>query len=297
MAISSKKVPEVSIIVPAYNESKGIGITLEKLKNMAQPNRWEIIVVDDGSTDDTHTIAESYKVKVIRHKRNLGYGASLKTGIRQAIYEIICITDADGTYPSSAIPMLVQDLVNHEQDMVVGARTGHQVKIPKARSMAKWFLKKLSDWIVEDNIPDFNSGLRVIRRNALDPFLRFLSDGFSFTTTITLAMHLNDYQVTYHPIDYHARKGKSKIRPIRDTANFIKLIFRIGLYFAPLKIFLPLSGIIILFAIAWGAFTIFVLDRFADASTLTIVMAGIQIAMIGLLAELINQRTYDSHRK
>lgn len=291
------KISEVSIIVPAYNESKGIGITLDQLKKIAGPNHWEIIVVDDGSTDDTCAIAESHGVKVIRHKRNLGYGASLKKGIRQAIHEIICITDADGTYPTACIPVLIEDLVDHEQDMVVGARTGDSVKMPKARSLAKWFLKKIVNWIVEDKIPDFNSGLRIIRRQSLDPFLRFLSDGFSFTTTITLAMHLNDYQVTYHSIDYHARKGKSKIRPVRDTINFFNLIFRIGLYFAPLKIFLPLSSLCFLLAIAWGFFSTIVLGRFADASTLTIVMAGIQIGVIGLLADLINQRTWDSHRK
>ena len=127
--------------------------------------------------------------------------------------------------------------------------------------------------------------------------MRFLSDGFSFTTTITLAMHLNGYRVTYHAIDYHARRGKSKIRPIRDTANFINLIFRIGLYFAPLKIFMPMSGLLILIAILWGLISAFFLGRFADASTLTMIMAGIQIGVIGLLADLINQRTYDSHRK
>ncbi len=159
METQLEHLPEVSIIVPAFNERTGIGITLDTLKKIAESNRWEIIVVDDGSTDDTCAIAESHGVKVIRHKRNLGYGASLKTGIRQAIHEIICITDADGTYPAACIPVLVKDLVDHEQDMVVGARTGDSVKMPKARSLVKWFLKRIVNWIVEDNIPDFNSGL------------------------------------------------------------------------------------------------------------------------------------------
>jgi len=292
-----KKLPKVTIIVPAFNESKGIGVTLEKLMEVARPYHWEVIVVDDGSTDDTCTIADSHGVKVIRHKRNQGYGASLKTGIRQALHDIICITDADGTYPSACIPVLVKDLLDHEQDMVVGARTGDNVRMPRARSLAKWFLKRLANWIVEDKIPDLNSGLRIIRRQSLHPFLRFLSDGFSFTTTITLAMHLNDYQVTYHAIDYHARKGKSKIRPVRDTVNFINLIFRIGLYFAPVKIFLPMSEFFFLLALVWGLFSAIVLDRFADSSTLMIAMAGIQIGVIGLLADLINRRIPNQYRK
>ena len=227
----------------------------------------------------------------------MGYGSALKTGIKNALHDIVCITDADGTYPSESIPDLVEKLVQGNHDMVVGTRTGEQVVIQKSRSLAKWGLAKLANVIVGEKIPDLNSGLRVFKKEAILNFIKILPNGFSFTTTITLGMLVNDYSVYYIPITYHHRHGRSKIRPIRDTLNFIQLILRIGLYFAPLKIFLPLSGMIILLALFWGLLSTFVLNKFADASTLTIIMGGIQVAVIGLLAELINQRTFNYHRK
>lgn len=289
--------PEFSIIIPAYNESRGIGITLDRIKKLSQSLRFEIIVVDDGSTDGTSSVVEPYGVKLIRHSHNMGYGAALKTGIKNAHHDIICITDADGTYPSESIPDLVEKLAEGNHDMVVGIRTGERVVIQKSRSLAKWGLAKLANIIVGEKIPDLNSGLRAFKKEAILNFIKILPNGFSFTTTITLGMLVNDYSVHYIPISYHHRHGRSKIRPIRDTLNFIQLILRIGLYFAPLKIFLPLSGMIFLLALFWGLLSTFVLNKFADASTLTIIMGGIQVAVIGLLAELINQRTFNYHRK
>jgi len=188
-------------------------------------------------------------------------------------------------------------MVSQNCDMAVGARTGSTVAATKTRSLAKWALKRLAHWIVDERIPDLNSGLRLFKKEVLSSFLGILPNGFSFTTTITLAMHVNGYHVSYYPIDYYQRKGKSKIRPVRDTINFINLILRIGLYFAPLKIFLPLSGIVMAAGVGWGLFTTLGLGRFADASTLILVMTGLQVGVIGLLAELINQRIHNSHRK
>ena len=297
--INEKKMPALalSLIIPAYNEQSGIKHTLERIKQIPQSVNWEIIVVDDGSTDDTASIAEHEGVTVIKHRQNRGYGRALKTGIKHSSQNILCITDADGTYPNESIPDLANVMVTHDCDMVVGARTGASVVTAKTRSVAKWALNRLANWVVEERIPDLNSGLRLFKKEAVSSFLRILPNGFSFTTTITLAMLVNDYSVRYYSIDYFQRKGRSKIRPIRDTINFINLILRIGLYFAPLKIFLPLSGMVISAGVAWGLFSTFVLDRFADASTLTLVMAGLQIGVIGLLAELINQRTHNSHWK
>jgi len=291
------ELPETTILIPAYNESKGIGYTLKQIKDISKDINCEIIVVDDGSTDGTSSIVESYGIRVIKHSHNRGYGAALKTGIKNSSYDIICITDADGTYPNESIPYLIDEVIKGNYDMVVGIRTGEQVVISRSRRFVKWILRKLAYIIVGEKIPDLNSGLRVFRKEVVLNFIHILPDGFSFTTTITLGMLINNYSVKYIPINYHRRRGKSKIRPIRDTLNFVQLILRIGLYFAPLKIFLPLSYTLFFVAIAWGLFSLFVLNKFADASTLTIIMTSIQIGVIGLLAELINHRTYASHRK
>lgn len=281
-----------SIVVPAYNEEQGISGVLEQLCSLAQQSDfpYEILVVDDGSQDKTAALVAGFaEVTLLRHPHNRGYGAALKTAIRQAQHEIICITDADGTYPNARIPELVARL-QADKAMVVGARTGQEVHIPPVRRPAKWLINQLANLVVGETVPDVNSGLRVFRRSVALRFFKLLPAGFSFTTTITLAMLTNGYQVDYMPIDYHPRLGQSKIRPVRDTLNFIQLILRIGLYFAPLKIFLPLSALCLLTALGWGLFSSLVLGRLADVSTLIIAMTGFQVAMVGLLAELINHR-------
>jgi glycosyltransferase involved in cell wall biosynthesis len=288
----TEPLPGCSLVVPAYNEEQGIKAVLEQLCSLAQNTDlpYEILVVDDGSQDKTAAVVASFTgVTLLRHAHNRGYGAALKTAIRQAQYEIICITDADGTYPNECIPELVAHL-QAGTAMVVGARTGLAVYIPPLRRPAKWLINRLANLVVGEAVPDVNSGLRVFRRSVALRFFKLLPDGFSFTTTITLAMLTNGYQVDYLAIDYHPRLGQSKIRPIRDTLNFIQLILRIGLYFAPLKIFLPLSALCLLAALVWGLFSSLVLGRLADVSTLIIAMTGFQVAMVGLLAELINHR-------
>ncbi|MDP6847244.1 MAG: glycosyltransferase family 2 protein [Kiritimatiellia bacterium] len=284
----------VSVVIPAYNEGKALGPVIEQLRSVLpnmQAEEWEIIVVDDGSLDDTREVAEKHdSVTVLRHDVNRGYGAALKTGIRQAKYDLICITDADGTYPNERIPDLVGRASNGQFDMVVGARTGDNVNIPLIRRPAKWAIGRLANYVAATTIPDLNSGLRVFRRDTCLRFFGLLPDGFSFTTTITLAMLQSGYRLDFVPIDYHKRVGKSKIRPVRDVLNFTQLVLRIALYFAPLKIFLPFSGLLVLLAVAWALFTHIRMGKLADVSTLVIASTGLQIAVIGMLAELINRR-------
>lgn len=290
----------VSVIVPAYNEEQGICSVLEQLCQVIGGGGllYEIIVVDDGSQDATAKVAERYEgVSVLRHRRNRGYGAALKTGIRHAQYELICITDADGSYPNERIPDLVTRLAKDGYDMVVGARVGKHVAIPLIRRPAKWAIGRLANFVAGESIPDLNSGLRVFRRSVALRLFNMLPDGFSFTATITLAMLTNGYLVDYVPINYYARIGRSKIRPIQDTLNFVQLVLRIALYFAPLKVFLPFSGFLLLLALAWALFSKFVLGELADVSTLVIVMTGIQVAVIGMLAELINRRLPNYYRE
>lgn len=289
----------LSVVIPAFNEETGITSVLTELASVLNDSSLpcEIIVVDDGSSDDTAKVAGQLPgIRVLRHQGNRGYGAALKTGIRHASYELICIIDADGTYPPDRIPTMMDRLIAYGYDMVVGARTGKSISMPLLRRPAKWALGKLANLVVGEQISDINSGLRVFRRSTALRFFSLLPNGFSFTITITLAMLTNGYLVDYLPIDYHARVGKSKIRPIQATLNFTQLILRISLYFAPLKIFLPLSGLFLLLAIAWGLFSAFVLGKLADVSTLVIVMTAVQIAVVGLLAELINRRLPNYHR-
>ncbi|MDZ7722075.1 MAG: glycosyltransferase family 2 protein [candidate division KSB1 bacterium] len=291
--------PDITVVIPAFNEQESIRNTIEKLQIMmdSDPRVWECIVVDDGSLDDTAKIASSCRVKLIRHSRQKGYGAALKTAILASSSEIICITDADETYPNDKLPVMVNELADGVYDMVVGDRQGKYIKSQKARGLTKWTLKKIANWLVSEKIPDLNSGLRVFRRQALVGFLSILPDGFSFTTTITLAMLTNDYSVRYYPIDYFERKGRSKIRPVHDTLGFVNLILKIGLYFKPLKIFFSLSLVLVLVAVFWALFSVFVMGQFADASTMAILMAAFQIGALGLLAELINTRIHASFRK
>ena len=296
--MKNKESNNVTIIIPAFNEEAGIGNTLNQIEKNINSELYDIIVIDDGSTDKTSQIVSSYNsVNLIKHLSNKGYGSALKTGIHNANNDIICITDADGTYPNEKIPRLVSQLIENDLDMIVGARTGKNVKIPLLRKPAKWTIGKLANFVTNQKIPDINSGLRIFKKSSFIPFQYIVPDGFSFTTTITLGMLSGGYKVEFIPINYFQRLGKSKIRPIRDTLNFIKLILRIGLYFAPLKIFMPISAGLFILAIGWGLFTKFVLGELADVSSLIIAMTGFQVVVLAFIAELINHRLPNQYRK
>jgi len=287
------KIDGVSIVIPAYNEEKGIAGTLEEIKRMTKnlEMECEVIVVDDGSKDNTAEIAsQSGGVKVIQHPQNRGYGASLKTGIHHAKYDTIVITDADGTYPNGDIPKLLAEMEQYDCEMVVGARTGENVRIPIVRKPAKWFINKLANYLSKTKIPDLNSGLRVMKKSIVEKYLGILPNGFSFTATITLAMLVNAYLVRYIPIDYRKREGKSKIRPIRDTLNFIQLITKTVLYFEPLRVFTPFSMIFILASLGVLLYSLFFSPQIMDITTLVLFVTGVQMLAIGMLADLINKR-------
>jgi glycosyltransferase involved in cell wall biosynthesis len=228
-----------SVVIPAFNEEKGIVPTLRELRESLNGLDYEIVVVDDGSRDRTAELARAEGVTVHQQPANRGYGASLKAGIRRAKHDVLVITDADGTYPASAIPDLVAGCETY--DMVVGARVGENVAIPLVRRPAKWVLGKLASYLAGRPIPDLNSGLRAMRRELVRQYEHLLPSGFSFTTTITLAALCRDHLVRFDPIDYRAREGDSKIRP-RHAYDFFLLILRTIVYFNPLKIFLPVGA-------------------------------------------------------
>jgi glycosyltransferase involved in cell wall biosynthesis len=280
----------VSIVIPAYNEEKGILGTIDGVVEAIKPLsiEYELIVVNDGSTDKTAKIVENKNVNIINHKENKGYGASIKTGIRCSQYENILIIDADGTYPPKHIPDLLELAINY--DMVVGARVSSNVKIPLVRKPAKWFITKLASYLTGTKIPDLNSGLRVMRKEVVEKYIRILPDGFSFTSTITLAMLTNGYIVKYVPINYFRRQGKSKIKPIQDTLNFIQLIIRTVLYFNPLKVFVPLSLFLVLLAFFVLLGSLLLTGKAMDVTFGVILMTAVMVMVIGMLADLIDKR-------
>lgn len=281
----------VTIIVPAYNERAGIGQVLERIQTVmeAADIRHQLLVVDDGSDDGMADMVGGAGVDLVRHPENRGYGASLKTGIRHARYDLIVITDADGTYPVERIPDLISEMGHY--DMVVGARTGEEVEIPLVRRPAKWAVSQLANWMAGARIPDLNSGLRVFRKQVVQQFLRILPDGFSFTSTITLAMFESGYRVRHIPINYHKRSGRSKIRPIYDTLNIVQLILRTTMYFAPLKVFFPTALLVGAAGVAIIIYSKAVLGRLMDVTVVVTFLAALQIAMTGLVADLVDKRS------
>lgn len=283
----------VSIVVPAYNEELGIGGVVERLCALELGVPVEVLVVEDGSTDGTaaqlNELEQRYEqLRVIRHGHNQGYGAALKTGFANAAHDVVIITDADGTYPEERIVDLLEH-IDAGAEMVVGARRGEDVHIPLIRRPAKAFLRLLASFLAGTKIPDLNSGLRAFRRELVMSYRPILPQGFSFTTTITLASLTNNHRVDYIDINYAHRSGNSKIRPIRDTLGFLSLIVRTVMYFNPLKVFYPVTaGIGLLFAVSM----IYDLtEKNLGDKTVLLFVAFVQVLSVGLLADLIEKRS------
>jgi len=272
----------LSIIVPAYNEENGIGAQIEHVRQVMNASGipWEMIVVDDGSTDGTAREVEKHQVRLIRQPRNRGYGAALKAGIAASKNELVAIIDADGTYPSEALVPMFAKIVDF--DMVVGARIGENVNIPLVRRPAKWVLAQLASYLAEQPIPDLNSGLRIMRKSLVQKFEHLLPSGFSFTTTITMSMLCTDHSVHYHPIEYFKRVGSSKIRP-SHAYQFLLLILRIAVYFNPLRFFLPLGAFFFAGGMAKLMYDV-TLWNMSESAVMGL-LTGVMIWCVGLLAD------------
>ena len=286
-----------SVIIPAYNEADMIAEQIEVIRDVlsSQARDYEIIVVDDGSTDGTAQKVMTTGVRLLQHPENRGYGASLKTGILAAANDAIVIIDADGTYPADMIPVLVDKL--EKTDMVVGARIGGNVHIPLIRQPAKLILRLLAIQIAEQPIPDLNSGLRAFRRECSIQYFSILSNRFSFTTTITLSYIADNYCIEYVPIDYYPRVGKSKIVP-RHFMDFLVLIVRMSMMFNPLKVFIPMAvtaGLLGLLKTIYDIVAVFfrnpgggwelLLQPVLSTSAVLLLFIGLQLMMIGMMAD------------
>jgi glycosyltransferase involved in cell wall biosynthesis len=298
----------ISIIIPAYNEEAAVASQIVSIQAVLRSHglRHEIIVVDDGSRDATAEKAIEAGARVLQKPQNQGYGAAIKTGIVAASYDTIVIIDADGTYPPDQIPDLVSKL--ETADMVVGARTGNDVHIPWVRRPAKWILGLLANRLSGQSIPDLNSGLRTFRRDCVRQYFSILSNKFSFTTTVTLALLADDYRVVYHPINYYQRIGRSKITP-RNFIDFAILVLRMAMLFQPLKIFGPLAFLCVMLGVVKAiADLATVLSRapaldlslfqhpMLSVSAVLLLLVGLQILLIGMVADGVLRRIGQGNR-
>ncbi len=272
----------VTIVIPAHNEETGIEDGIRAVVKALSSSGWEheIIVVDDGSSDATGVRAEQHGVHVLRLETNKGYGYALKAGIAHAKFDWVVIIDADGTYPGAEIPRMLERVPDN--DMVVGARIGRKVEDPRLRRPVKWMLRKLAGYLAGQEIPDLNSGLRVIRKSLVDQFAHILPSGFSFTTTITLALISSGYSVSYVPIDYYRRVGKSKINPFA-TFNFVFQMLRTMMLFHPMRILGPIASVVILSGLVKLLYDFYLLR--VSGTDVTILLHGVLIWCIAMLAD------------
>ena len=279
---------KISILIPAYNEGESIKGVVEEIKKVIgkQDLPYEIVVINDGSKDQTKEIIEKIEdIRIINNPYNLGYGMSLKKGLKIAEGKYVLITDADGTYPIARIPDLLKYIDSY--DMIIGARTGKNVSIPLIRRPAKWIIGKFANFLSGKKIPDINSGLRVFNKEKALEFYNLYPSGFSFTTTITLAFLTNDYTIKYISINYNKREGSSSIRPV-DFLGFIALIGRIMIYFKPLKFFFLPGLFISLIGFIYGIYQVMIAPtKGLGQLPILLIILGIQIVLLGIIADLI----------
>jgi len=285
----------VTIVIPAYNEENAIIDTISELRQVLDDKvsetgvlQYEIIIVNDGSSDSTREKAEAAGVRVINHPHNIGYGRSLKDGIQNAGFDTIVITDADRTYPLQEIPNLLKE---YQQgfDMVVGARTGKHYRESLLKSPLRSILKFLVEFTAGRQVPDVNSGLRIFSKATIIPYLNHLCDTFSFTTSLTLAYMMTGRFVKYLEIPYDKREGKSKVKLFRDSLRTLQYILQAINYYNPIKLFILFSAVCVFFAmIGFLMSAIFGLN-----SGFYLGIGGLLVALLvvcfGLIADLLKQ--------
>lgn len=277
----------ISIVLPAKNESTAIGQTIVQIQQLQRAH--EIIVVNDGSTDDTVQVAETAGAKVISHPYSKGNGAAIKTGARNATGEIIIFMDADGQHDPQDIPRLLEK-IEQGYDLVVGARQkGSQASV--GRGIANSLYNNLATYMTEHKVEDLTSGFRAVRAEKFREFLYLLPNGFSYPTTSTMAFFRAGYSVAYVPIHAAKRIGKSHIKPIKDGVRFFLIIFKIATLFSPLKMFLPIAVVLFLVATGWYGYTMYEFHRFTNMSAL-LYTGSVMIFLMGLISEQITALMY-----
>ena len=277
------QVPRVSIIIPAYNEEDGLKATLPRLKELSKDNNWEVIVVDDGSTDNTFQVASGFGfIKILRHPLNKGNGSTLKAGIRLSTSEILIFMDADGQHDPNDIPEFLEEIGCY--DMVVGART-KCLQDGWLRKPGKWLLGRIANYLSGMKIPDVNCGFRAVKKKCFEEFITLYPNGFSLPTTLTMAMIKAGHSIKYIPIATSPRIGrKSTVRVGSDGIKALLLMLRCVMLFDPLKVSLPISA----FLFTCGStFALYSFSRYHNVanSAIIITLSGLFIFLFGLILD------------
>lgn len=275
---------QFTIVIPAHNESDSIALVLQDIHKVFAGMSYQVIVIDDGSNDNTGLVAAENGAVVIRNSVNKGYGASLKKGIRNATTELVLIMDADGQHKAEDAKRLLEK--SQDRDMVVGQRTG-LVHSPLWRMPGKWALGWLANYLSRRHIPDLNSGLRVFRRDVVLRYLHICPSGFSLSTTITMVLFSRGYDIAYEPINVKKRVGKSTVT-ISTGLDTLILMLRIAALIDPLRVFLPASLAIGSIGLGWGIRYALIGNGVSGGSLLAIVTA-LLLFSIGLVCDQISQ--------
>jgi len=279
-----------SVVIPAFNEAASIASVVGDLRSAGSWN--EILVVDDGSSDETGARASAGGARVIRHPYNKGNGAAVKTGIRHATGTCVLILDADGQHrPSDAVRLVAQ---LHDYDLVVGARSTDS-QAGAVRRLGNTILNWIASYLTERPIPDLTSGFRAARREQLLEFLHLLPNGFSTPTTTTLAFIKAGYSVRFEPVDARQRQGTSKIRLGSDGVRFLLILLKVITIFSPLRIFLPISAAAFLVGAAYAVWTILTQSHVTNSSVLLILLSVV-IFLVGLVSEQISSLRFEGRR-
>jgi len=284
--------PEISLLIPACNEAEiiadvvsGVRTALEKLNRP-----YEILVIDDGSTDETALRAQNAGARVISHPYNIGNGAAVKTGIRQAKGDILVMMDGDGQHNPEYIAPMLEKIGRY--DMVVGARTGDS-ESHFHRDVANSLYNLFASYICKRKIQDLTSGFRAVKAEIARQFVSMLPNSFSYPTTITMGVIHEGYSLTYMPIKTNRRVGKSKIRLIADGSRFLLIILKIATLLSPMRVFLPVGLAIFLTGVGYGLFRFFVLGSSYGQTSAMLITMSVVVFMVGLVSEQVAQLRYD----
>jgi glycosyltransferase involved in cell wall biosynthesis len=280
--------PQLSIVIPAKDESPSLPGVLQELRRL-HPEA-ELIVVDDGSSDDTGEAARRAGAAVLRNPYSLGNGAAIKAGVRAARGHVVICMDADGQHSPADVARLLE-MQSLGYDMVVGARSGGRSQASPWRHLANTFYNLLASWMTGHRILDLTSGFRAADTARFREYLHLLPNGFSYPTTITMAFFRAGYRVGYLPIEVRKREGKSHIKPLRDGVRFLLIIFKIATLYSPLKIFLPISALFFCTGVGYYLYTFIEYHRFTNMTALLII-TSILVFLIGLVSEQITTLLY-----
>ena len=283
---------DVSVVLPVYNEKGHLRAEIGRIRQALDASRhsYEIIVVDDGSNDGSETELPGIGgITLITHRRNQGSGAARRTGTTAARGRVVVWTDVDMTYPNDLIPDLVDAMAGY--DHIVGWRQSEEGTLKFLRTPAKWVIRKLASYLSETDIKDLNSGLRAFRRDVAMQYVHELPKGFSCVTTLTMSFLGNGYSLAFFPIQYFPRAGRSKFHWLKDTRRYILQVLRMTLSYNPLKVFLPVGGLLFSVGIVKMGYDWVARDFHLAANTLLILFASLQVFTVGLLADLVVRAT------